>query len=182
MPAASVGNAFAFLIETLFTLYLAALLLRVMLEAVGADYYNPVSQVLIRVTEPLVGPLAKLIPRAGRINSAAIVLLLVLQTISVVLVLSLSGFSVEPLQALLIAVLRLIRMLLMTWIVLIIAEVILSWVGGAMRHPIIPLIYQLTRPVLEPIRRIVPSIAGLDLSPLIAIIGLQFLMILIGVR
>jgi YggT family protein len=73
-------------------------------------------------------------------------------------------------------------MLLMTWIVLIIAEVILSWVGGAMRHPIIPLIYQLTRPVLEPIRRIVPSIAGLDLSPLIAIIGLQFLMILIGVR
>lgn len=182
MPAASVGNAFAFLIETLFTLYLAALLLRVMLEAVGADYYNPVSQVLIRLTEPLVGPLAKLIPRLGRFNTAAIVLLLVLQTVSVVLVLSLSGYSVEPLQALLISLLRLLRMLLMTWIVLIIAEVILSWVGGAMRHPIIPLIYQLTRPVLEPIRRVVPSIAGLDLSPLIAIIGLQFLMILIGVR
>lgn len=182
MPAASVGNAFAFLVETLFTLYLAALLLRVLLEAVGAEYYNPVSQVLIRLTEPLVGPLARLIPRLGRINSAAIVLLLILQTIAVILVLSLSGYSVEPLQALLIAILRLVRMLLMTWIVLIIAEVILSWVGGAMRHPIIPLIYQLTRPVLEPIRRVVPGIAGLDLSPLIAIIGLQFLMILIGVR
>ncbi|PKL95030.1 MAG: hypothetical protein CVV18_07020 [Gammaproteobacteria bacterium HGW-Gammaproteobacteria-8] len=182
MPAASVGNAFAFLVETLFTLYLAALLLRVLLEAVGADYYNPVSQVLLRLTEPLVAPLGKLIPRLGRINTAAIVLLLVLQTIAVVIVLSLSGYSVQPLQALLIAVLRLIRMLLMTWIVLIIAEVILSWVGGAMRHPIIPLIYQLTRPILEPIRRVLPSIAGLDLSPLIAIIGLQFLMILIGVR
>ncbi|NCO19153.1 MAG: YggT family protein [Gammaproteobacteria bacterium] len=182
MPAASVGNAFAFLVETLFTLYLAALLLRVLLEAVGADYYNPVSQVLLRLTDPLVAPLGKLIPRLGQINTAAIVLLLVLQTIAVVIVLSLSGYSVQPLQALLIAVLRLIRMLLMTWIVLIIAEVILSWVGGAMRHPIIPLIYQLTRPILEPIRRVVPSIAGLDLSPLIAIIGLQFLMILIGVR
>jgi len=182
MPAASVGNAFAFLVETLFTLYLAALLLRVLLEAVGADYYNPGSQVLLRLTDPLVAPLGKLIPRLGQINTAAIVLLLVLQTIAVVIVLSLSGYSVQPLQALLIAVLRLIRMLLMTWIVLIIAEVILSWVGGAMRHPIIPLIYQLTRPILEPIRRVVPSIAGLDLSPLIAIIGLQFLMILIGVR
>ena len=182
MPQASVGSAFAFLVETLFTLYLAALLLRVLLEAVGADYYNPVSQVLIRLTEPLVRPMAKLIPRLGRINAAAVVLMLVLQTVAVIVVFALGGYSIEPLQALLIAVLRLIRMLLMTWIVLIIAEVILSWVGGGMRHPIIPLIYQLTRPVLQPIRRIVPSIAGLDLSPLIAIIGLQFLMILIGVR
>lgn len=182
MPQASVGSAFAFLVETLFTLYLAVLLFRVLLESVGADYYNPVTQVLIRLTEPLVRPLARLIPRLGRINTAAVVLMLVLETVAVIVVLALAGSSIEPLAALRIAVLRLIRMLLMTWIVLIIAEVILSWVGGAMRHPIIPLIYQLTRPVLQPIRRIVPSIIGLDLSPLIAIIGLQFLMILIGVR
>ena len=178
----SVGSAFGFLIETLFSLYIAALLLRVLLEAVGADYYNPVSQVLLTVTQPLVGPLSRIVPRLGRFNSAAVVLLLIIQTISVVVVMAISGYAADPLQAVVIALFRLIRMLLVMYMVLIIAEVILSWVGGSMRHPIIPLIYQLTRPVLQPIRQVVPSIAGLDLSPLVAIIAIQFLMILIGVR
>lgn len=178
----SVGNAFGFLIETLFSLYIAALMLRVLLEAVGADYYNPVSQVLLRVTEPLVGPLGRIIPRIGRFNTAAVVLLFIIQTIAVVLVMAVSGITPNPLQALIIAFFRLLRMLLVMYMVLIIAEVILSWVGGAMRHPIIPLIYQLTHPVLNPIRRVLPNIAGLDLSPLVAIIAIQFLMILIGVR
>ncbi|MDX1625866.1 MAG: YggT family protein [Wenzhouxiangellaceae bacterium] len=178
----SVGNAFAFLVETLFSLYIAALMLRVLLEAVGADYYNPVCQALILVTEPLVGPLSRLIPRIGRFNTAAVVLLWVLQTVSVLVVMSLSGYAVDPLQAMVLSVFRLVRMLLVMYLVLIIAEVILSWVGGAMRHPIIPLIYQLTQPVLAPIRRVLPTLGGLDLSPLVAIIGIQFLMILIGVR
>ena len=178
----SVGNAFGFLIETLFSLYLAALMLRALLEAVGADYYNPVCQILLKVTEPLVAPLSKLIPRVGRFNTAAVVAMIAIQTVAVLVVSAISGFSPDPLQALIIGLFRLVRMLLVMYMVLIIAEVILSWVGGAMRHPIIPLIYQLTRPVLAPIRRVIPSIAGLDLSPLIAIIGIQFLMILIGVR
>ncbi|MDT8437650.1 MAG: YggT family protein [Wenzhouxiangellaceae bacterium] len=178
----SIGNAFSFLVETLFSLYIAALLLRVLLELVGADYYNPVSQVLVRISEPLTGPLSKLIPRFGRLNTAAVVLLFVLQTVSVIVTLALSGYAIDPLQALLLAGLRLLRMLLVMYMVLIIAEVILSWVGGGVRHPIIPLIYQLTQPVLTPIRRVLPSLGGLDLSPLVAIIGIQFLMILIGLR
>lgn len=178
----SAGNAFGFLIETLFSLYLAALMLRVLLEAVGADYYNPVCQVLLKITEPLVGPLGRVIPRLGRINTAAVILLLIVQTIAVVSILAIGGYAIDPLQALVIALFRLVRLLLVMYLVLIIAEVILSWVGGAMRHPIIPLIYQLTQPVLAPIRRVIPAIGGLDLSPLVAIIAIQFLMILIGVR
>lgn len=178
----SVASAFSFLIETLFSLYIAAVLLRVLLELVGADYYNPVCQMLVRISEPLLGPMGKVIPRIGRLNTAAIVLLLILQTISVILVMALSGFSIDPLQAVLLAGIKLLRMLLVMYLVLIIAEVILSWVGGGVRHPIIPLIYQLTQPVLAPIRRVLPSLGGFDLSPLVAIIGIQFLMILIGLR
>lgn len=178
----SVVNAFAFLIETLLNLYLAVLLMRVLLEAVEADYYNPVCQVLLKVTQPLVGPLSRLIPSIGHINMAAIVLLFVIQTIAVLLIGAISGQVIGPFQTLWIATLGLVRLLLMMYLVLIIVEVILSWVGGGMRHPIIPLIYQLTRPVLAPIRRVVPPLAGIDLSPLIAIIGIQFLMILIGLR
>ena len=178
----SVGNAFAFLIETLFSLYLAALMLRVLLEAVGADYYNPICQVLLKITEPLVAPLSRLVPRIGRFNSAAVVWLIVLQLIALVAVLAINGYTLSPSALAMATVLRLVRMLLMMYLVLIIAEVILSWVGGGMRHPIIPLIYQLTQPVLEPIRRVLPSLGGIDLSPLVALIGIQFLMILIGVR
>ncbi|NKI35030.1 YggT family protein [Wenzhouxiangella sp. XN79A] len=178
----SVNNAFAFLVETLFSLYLAALLLRVLLEAVGADYYNPISQVLLKVTEPLVGPLSRVVPRFGRFNTAAVIWMLVLQALAVFLVLTLNGYSLPVPELLVVSVLRLIRLLLTMYLVLILAEVILSWVGGGLRHPIIPLIYQLTRPVLAPIRRVLPSLGGLDLSPLVALIGIQFLMILIGLR
>jgi len=182
MSGGSVGNAFAFLVETLLTLYLGALLLRVLLEAVGAEYYNPVSQVLIRVTEPLTGPLGRVIPRLGRFNTAAVVVLIALQTVALIIIAAINGIALDPLLALVAGLFRLVRMLLMLYLVLIIVEVILSWVGGGMRHPIIPLVYQLTRPVLEPIRRVLPTLGGLDLSPLVAIIGIQFLMILIGVR
>ncbi len=178
----SVANAFSFLIETIFSLYLAALLLRILLEATKADYYNPVSQILLKITQPLVGPLSKVIPSIGAINMAAIVLLIAIQTIAVLVTTAISGLAIDPLFALWIACLKLLRLLLMMYLVLIIVEVILSWVGGGMRHPIIPLIYQLTQPVLAPIRRLVPPLAGIDLSPLIAIIGIQFLMILIGLR
>lgn len=178
----SVNNAFAFLVETLFSLYLAALLLRVLLEAVGADYYNPISQVLLKITEPLVAPLGRIIPRIGRFNTAAVVLMLILQAVAVFLVLTLNGFSLPLLDLLVVSFMRLVRLLLTMYLVLILAEVILSWVGGGLRHPIIPLIYQLTRPVLEPIRKVLPSLGGLDLSPLVALIAIQFLMILIGLR
>ena len=178
----SVNNAFAFLVETLFSLYLAALLLRVLLEAVGADYYNPISQVLLKITEPLVAPLARIAPRLGRFNTAAVILMLILQAVAVFLVLTLNGFSMPIAELLVVSVMRLVRLLLTMYLVLILAEVILSWVGGGLRHPIMPLIYQLTRPVLEPIRRVLPSLGGLDLSPLVALIAIQFLMILIGLR
>lgn len=179
--APSPGNALVFLVQTLFNLYLAALLLRILLEAVRADYYNPVSQVLLTITQPLVAPLSRIVPRFGVFNTAAMILLYLLQVLAMVLVALLSGFAPDPLQLALLAVFRLIKLLLVMYLVLIIVGVILSWVGQAMRHPIIPLIHQLTDPVLAPFRRFIPPIAGLDLSPLFAIIGLQFLIILLGV-
>ena len=75
---------------------------------------------------------------------------------------------------------KLAATLLMTYFFLIIAAVILSWVGAQMRHPVIPLVYQLTEPVLAPFRKFIPPIAGIDLSPLFALITIRFLLLLIG--
>ncbi len=173
--------AFGFLVETLFHLYLVVLLLRLLLEMVRADFYNPVVQMLIKVTDPLVKPLSRVIPPVGRVNLAGILVLYLIQLLSLLLLTLIAGAQVDPLILALLAVLRLVRMLLVLYLVLIIAGVILSWVGQGFRHPIVPLIFQLTDPVLAPIRRVLPALGGFDLSPLVALIGIQFLIILLGV-
>lgn len=177
----SPNDAFAFLVETVFHLYLVALMLRLLLEAVGANYYNPICQILIRITDPLVRPLSVLLPRIGRVSLAGIVVLYLIQLLALAIVALLGNMSLDPLVLAIVAVFRLVRMLLVLYIVLIIVSVILSWVGQNFRHPIVPLIFQLVDPVLAPIRRILPPLGGLDLSPLVAIIGIQFLIILLGV-
>ncbi len=174
-------SAFAFLIETVIHLYLVVVLLRVLLEAVRADFYNPIVQLLVRLTDPLLRPLSKLIPNVGRLNLSAVVLLYVIQLVGLLILMLLSGRSPDPLVLALLTVMRLVRMVLVLYMILILVGVILSWVGHGVRHPIVPLVFQLTEPVLAPIRRMLPSLGGLDLSPLVAIIGIQFLMILLGV-
>ncbi len=174
-------NAFSFLIETLIHLYLVVILLRVLLEAARADFYNPIVQVLVRLTDPVMRPLSRLLPSLGRVNLAGVVALYVIQFIGLVILVVLSGRTPDPLVLMLLTVMRLVRMLLVLYMILILVGVILSWVGQGARHPIVPLVYQLTDPVLAPIRRVLPALGGLDLSPLVALIGIQFLIILLGV-
>lgn len=177
----SATQAFSFLVETLFHLYLVALMLRLLLEAVRADFYNPVCQALVLISDPIIKPLSRILPRVGRVNLAGLLVLYLLQITALVLLALIVGARIDPLVLGLMAVLRLVRMLLVLYLVLIIVTVILSWVGQNFRHPIVPLIFQLTDPVLAPIRRVLPALGGFDLSPLIAIIGIQFLIILLGV-
>lgn len=177
----SANQAFAFLIETVFQLYLAALMLRVLLEAFRADYFNPVCQALIKVTDPLVKPLTKIIPRVGPVSLAGIAWLYILELALLLILSAIGGWTLDWSVLLLLAVLRLLRMLLVLYLILIIGGVILSWVGQGFRHPIVPVIFQLTEPVLAPIRRVLPPLGGFDLSPLVAIIIIQFLIILLGV-
>jgi len=172
-------NAFAYLVGTLVDLFVIAVLLRLLLQWVRADFYNPVCQFLIKVTNPLLVPLRRVVPAVGRLDTAAVVLMLALEILGGLLI-GLIGSSLPGLANLLLySVFRLAHILLSTYFFLIIVEVILSWVGGRLRHPVIPLVYQLTEPVLRPFRRIVPPIAGIDLSPLLALIVIRFLMLLL---
>lgn len=176
----SLNQAIAFLIETVVQLYLLALLIRLLLEMNRADFYNPVVQLLVKLTNPVIQPLQRVLPKSQKINIAGWVSLYVIEVLSLAALLVLAGRGIDPGVIVLMGVMRLLRMLLTTYMVLIIISVILSWVGQGLRHPVIPLIYQLVDPVLLPIRRMLPAMGGLDLSPLVAIIGIQFLMILLG--
>jgi len=173
-------QAFAHLLETLISLYAGLVVLRALLQWSRADYHNQVSRIIVRLTDPVLAPLRKLLPVIGRIDVASVIMVLLLQWIAINLRLWLLPASVGWLTSLHWALLKSLHLLLMTWMILIIASVVISWIGQQARHPIIPLIYQLTEPLLRPLRRSIPTLAGLDFSPLVAILLLQFLMILIG--
>ena len=177
---ASGTNAFSYLIGTLLDLYITAVMLRVLLQLVRADFYNPVCQFLVKLTNPALVPLRRLIPGIGRLDTAAVVLMLALEIFGVWVVSRIASQPLGPSEIVIFSVTKLMATLLMTYFFLIIAAVILSWVGGQMRHPVIPLVFQLTEPVMRPIRRVIPPIAGIDLSPVFALIGIRFLLLLLG--
>jgi YggT family protein len=173
------ASALAYLVGTLIDLYVAAVLLRLLLQWVRADFYNPVCQFLIKVTNPALVPLRRVIPAIGRLDTASVVLMLALEMLGAWLIGVIISTSPGLPGLLVYSVIKLASTLLSTYFFLIIVAVILSWVGARLRHPVVPLVYQLTEPVLRPFRRIIPPIAGIDLSPLFALIAIRFLMLLL---
>jgi len=179
MNSSYLTNPLEFLITTLFSLYILAVMLRFLLGAVRADFYNPVSQFLVRITNPVLAPMRKVIPSAGKFDTAALLLMLVLQLTSLILIVALRGASASILALLLLAVAELVLLLINIFIFSILVQVILSWINPGTYTPVGALLHSLTNPVLAPIQRIIPPVAGIDLSPLFALIGLQVLKMLI---
>ena len=174
------GAALIYLISTITDLYVAAILLRLLLQWVGADFYNPLSQFLIKITNPVLVPARRVIPSIGKLDTASVVVMLLLEILQLIIISALGQMEFSIPFLLLFAVKKLLLTLLMTYFVLIIARVIVSWIASQSRHPLIPLVYQLTEPVLGPFSKLLPPIGGIDLSPLFALIALRFLMLLLG--
>ena len=176
----STASAFTYLVGTLIDLYVAAVLLRLLLQWVRADFYNPLCQFLVKVTNPILVPLRRVIPSIGRLDTASIILMLALEIIGIWIISRIGSSAMNMQQIVAFGAIKLMMTLLMTYFFLIIVSVILSWIGQRAHHPFIPLVYQLTEPVLRPIRKFIPPIAGLDLSPLFALIAIRFLIVLLG--
>jgi YggT family protein len=172
-------NPLEFLISTLFSLYIMAVMLRFLLGLVRADFYNPVSQFLVRITNPLLIPLRKIVHSIGKFDSAAMLVMIVLQLAAITLILLLRGEGISSAILVIITLATLISLLINVYMFAIIVEVIISWMNPGSYNPVSSLLHSLTSPLLRPIRHLVPPIAGIDLSPLFAILGLQVLRMLI---
>ena len=172
-------NPLEFLISTLFSLYILAVMLRFLLGMVRADFYNPISQFLVKITNPLLVPLRKIIPGAGKVDVAAIILMLVLQLVMLAVIVALRGVTPPILTLLLAAIGELIILAINVFLFAIIVQVIISWVNPGSYNPVNGLLSSLTAPVMRPIQRLLPPMSGIDLSPLFALIGLQVLKMLI---
>ena len=172
-------NPLEFLISTLFSLYIVAVMLRFLLGLVRADFYNPVSQFLVRITNPLLIPLRRVIPGIGKFDSAALLLMIVLQLASVTLIMLLRGQGISSAILITVTLAALVSLLIDIFMFAIIVEVVISWMNPGSYNPVSSLLHSLTSPLLRPIRQFIPPIAGIDLSPLFAIIVLQVLRMLI---
>ena len=170
----NVGNAGFFLLDTRVTLYLAVLILRIGLRWVSADFYNPLSQFIWQVTNPPVQPLTRLVPRWRKLDTAALVLLVLLSIAAVWLLMAVAGYRIGPLTAVVYGLLKLVLLTLNVLTFTIFVQAILSWVGPGGNNPAASLLWQFNEPILGPARRIMPPIGGLDLSPLVVILVLQF--------
>jgi len=173
-------SPFQFLIITIFDLYLMVILLRFFLQLFRADFYNPLSQFVVRATNPVLKPLRQIIPGLGGIDISSLVFAYTVSLLKFFLVFAIVAGSVPPFYKLLI--LSLSDLLtqsvnLLFWMILI--RVIMSWINPGLHNPIMAVIYQLTEPLMAPVRRILPPMGGLDLSPIILLLGMRFVLMAI---
>ncbi len=166
-------NPLEFLLSTLIQLYITVVMIRFLLQWVRADFYNPVSQFVVKITNPLLRPLRRLIPGWGGIDVAALVLMLLLQLLSLFLILLLRGQGIPLVTLVAWSVAELVSLAFNVYIVAIIVQAILSWVTPGHYNPVSSILYSLTEPLLRPARRLLPPISGIDLSPLLVLLALQ---------
>lgn len=162
------ANAGQILIEFTFGALIAVVMLRVLLQCVRADFYNPICQFLYKATNPVLMPMRRVIPSWRRLDLAGVVLAWLLTMLKLVLLYATLGQHLGWLGLLIMALADLCGFTLMIYLGLILARVVLSFIGADRYHPIVPLVVQLTDPVLRPIQRVVPAFGGLDLSPMVA--------------
>lgn len=174
-------NAGVFLVQTLFDFYLFFLLLRLILQYLRVDYYHPFTQFIVKITNPVVVPLRRVIPGYWGIDFATVCVIFIVSLIKFILIAFMNVHHFPNVFGLIILSFGdLIGLAIKLYFYAILASVILSWLAPQTHSPIIDIISRLTEPLLRPARKIIPPIGGFDISPIPVLIVLQILIILIS--
>ncbi|WP_058911030.1 YggT family protein [Entomohabitans teleogrylli] len=164
-----------FLVKTLIELYVMVLLLRIWMQWSRCDFYNPFSQFIVKITQPVIGPLRRVIPSLGPIDTASLLLAFILTTLKypLLLLIQSGALSLDPMN-LLVGLLSLLKSAgsLVFWVIII--RSIMSWISQG-RSPIEYVLMQMTEPMMAPIRRIIPAMGGIDFSAMGVILILYLL-------
>ncbi|WP_122439054.1 YggT family protein [Pseudomonas viridiflava] len=174
------NTAAIYVLQTLGSLYLMLILLRFVLQLVRANFYNPLSQFIVKATQPLLKPLRRIIPSIFGLDMSSLVLAIIVQMILMALTLLLiAGTAGDPLLLLLWSIISVTALFLKIFFFALIISVILSWVAPRSNNPGAELVNQICEPALAPFRRIVPNLGGLDISPILAFLVLKLLDMLV---
>ncbi|HSC47722.1 MAG TPA: YggT family protein [Gammaproteobacteria bacterium] len=177
----NVAHALVFIINAILGLYTGAVMLRFLMQQVRGDFRNPLIQAVVKVTNPLLLPLRRVIHPWNSVDTAALTLMLLVQIANVVLVTfmaNLNGYqlSYTPGYLALWTLIKLLYILLNLYFYTILLEAVLSWLGQGM-SPMDGVLRPLNAPLLRPVRRLLPPLGGLDFSPLVVILLLQVILI-----
>ena len=175
---AALNEIARYLLETAASFYLILTVLRGMLQLARADFYNPISQFVVRATNPPLQVIHRVIPSAGRFDPAVLILAVLVQVLAIVAKLTLSGFSLPDITSLLIwSVLGVVGLIINTYLIALVVMIVISWVAPGTRHPAVLLTYQITEPIMSPVRSMLPSMGGLDFSPIVIFIAINMIQI-----
>ena len=173
-------QATIYLVKTLFSLYILVILLRFLLQVARADFYNPLSQAIVKITDPAIKPLRRIIPGLFGLDLSSLLLALLVQMVAIVAIYLLYSQGMPNLLWVLgWAALGLFSMVLNIYFFAMIIVIILSWVAPHTHNPGAMLVYQLTEPVMRPARNLIPPIGGLDLSPIFIFIAINLIEMLV---
>ena len=173
-------QAAIFLIQIIFGLYILAVLLRFLLAKVRADFYNPLSQFIVKITNPAIKPLRRIMPGYFGVDWPSIILLIFVQAMEIILIsLIASGRIPAPLGLLVLTIAYLLKEIIYVYLFIIIVQIVISWVNPGAYNPITVIMHQLSEPILKPARQLIPPAGGFDFSSLIVLIVMQLLIILL---
>lgn len=167
------------ILYTVFSLIGFLFLMRLLLQLIGANFYNPVCQFFYKATNPVLMPLRKFLPPLGRLDLSAVAVLLLIWVVYVVLSSALFGRVPNPIAWPVFALAAVLEQLLMLLTFALIIRVVMSFLASDSYHPITPIIVGVTEPMMAPFRRMLPSMGGFDLSPVFAFLMLALARILI---
>lgn len=176
-----VTNAVQFVLDAIFSLFILAALVRFWMQAFRAPSRNPIAQFTMALTDWAVKPLRRVIPGLLNLDWASLVVAGLLEFVLQVLLIIVGGIS--PIEnpsvlsvVLFLAFVKLVRLSIYVFMGALIIQVVLSWVNPY--HPVQPFFTALTDPFMKPVRRVIPPVGGVDISPLFVFIFFQLLLML----
>lgn len=176
----SLGSVGYLLVSTLGGMFILAVLLRFMLQLARADFYNPFTQAIVRITDPSVRLFRRFIPGYRGMDFASLVLALLAQCVCTALLIVFSGFAVPNIGLVLSwSSVGLLSFILNIYFWAMIVSIVASFIAPFSGHPALVLVRQLTEPIMAPFRRLLPAMGGLDFSPIFVFLALQILRIVL---
>ncbi len=172
-------RALIYIIDALSMLITFVFLLRFWLPWFGVDFRNPIAQGILQATSPIINPLRRVVPSIGRIDTATVLLMFLVQSITLTLIGTLQGSPVSAKVVLISSTFNLIYLSLRLFMFAIIIRIVLSWIAPQTYNPATALLANITDPLLRPFRRYIPPIGGFDVSPIFAIILIGALSMLV---
>lgn len=154
--------------------------MRFILQLSRADFYNPISQFIVKATNPLLIPLRRIVPSIGGIDTSSIVLAILFQALVISIKMLVVGGGLEnPVFILALSAVIMLDVLLKIYFWSLIVMIVSSWVAPGSGHPALVLVNQIVEPIMKPFRKLLPSMGGLDLSPILAFLTIQVLEVVV---